>query len=317
MSSETIPAAREAVRKRYEQAVEAFVARVREDSHILAAILYGSLSYDDVWEHSDVDMWLIARDENKKVRDYCLLEKGVNIHAFIFPRAEFRKRLEGALQGSFIHSSFARSRLLYSHDEGIRDWFEAAQHVGERDRDIQVMRYACMLFASLTKAEKWLTVKRDPAYSYVWVLYLLNWLASIEVLRAGQVPGREVIHQALAVNPEFFTAIYAGPIHQPKSEALVAGILTRIHAYLDANVQAFFRPLFAYLAEAGEPRSVTELNDHFQKRAQTESIALACEWLADKGLLGRISAPLRLTEKSRVTVEEAAYYYDAPVGVEF
>lgn len=317
MMTEMTDGAREAVRKRYEDAVEAFVARVREDSHILAAILFGSLSYDEVWERSDIDMWLIARDESKRIRDYCLLEKGVNIHTVIIPRAEFRRRLEGALQGSFIHSSFARSRLLYSHDDGIRHWFESAQHVGERDRDIQVMHHACMLFANLTKAEKWLRVKRDPAYSYVWILQLVNWLASIEVLRAGQVPGREVVQQAMALDPDFFGAIYAGPMDQPKTEELVAGILARINAYLDANVHAFFRPLFDYLAGAGEPRTVTELNDYFLKRAQTESIAMACEWLADRGLIGRISAPLRLTEKSRVTVDEAAYYYDAPEGVEF
>jgi hypothetical protein len=241
----------------------------------------------------------------------------VNIHAVIIPRAQFRKTLEGALQGSFLHSSFARSRLLYSHDEGIRDWYTSAQHVGDRDRDIQIMQHACMLFAYLTKAEKWLRVKRDPAYSYVWILFLLNNLASIEVLRAGQVPGREVIHQAMKVDPEFFGEIYAEPMHQPKTEELVAGILARVNAYLDANVAAFFRPLFDYLAEVREPRSVTELNDYFKKRAQSEMLPLACEWLADRGLIGRISTPLRLTEKSRVTVEEAAYYYDAPEGVEF
>ena len=43
---------------------------------------------------------------------------------------------------------------------------------------------------------------------------------------------------------------------------------------------------------------------------QTDSLAFAYEWLADKGILAKVSAPLRLTEKSRVTVDEAAYYYD-------
>jgi predicted nucleotidyltransferase len=65
MTAETTTT-REDVRKRYEEAVESFVARVREDTHILAAILFGSLSYDEVWEHSDIDMFLIARDESSK-----------------------------------------------------------------------------------------------------------------------------------------------------------------------------------------------------------------------------------------------------------
>jgi uncharacterized protein len=63
--TETMLTGREAIQKRYEEAVELFVARVREDSHILAAILFGSLAYDEVWEHSDIDMLVIARDEAK------------------------------------------------------------------------------------------------------------------------------------------------------------------------------------------------------------------------------------------------------------
>jgi predicted nucleotidyltransferase len=56
--------AREAVQQRYEGALEAFVARVRQDGHILAAVLFGSLAYDEVWERSDIDLWLIARDDS-------------------------------------------------------------------------------------------------------------------------------------------------------------------------------------------------------------------------------------------------------------
>ena len=45
-------------------------------------------------------------------------------------------------------------------------------------------------------------------------------------------------------------------------------------------------------------------------QAQTEALSPAYEWLADKGIVEKVSSPLRLTEKSRVTVDEAAYYYD-------
>jgi predicted nucleotidyltransferase len=66
MATELGTTTREAVQKRYEAAVDVFVERVRQDTHILAAILFGSLSYDEVWEQSDIDMWLIARDESSK-----------------------------------------------------------------------------------------------------------------------------------------------------------------------------------------------------------------------------------------------------------
>ncbi|MDQ3250556.1 MAG: hypothetical protein M3Q45_15290 [Chloroflexota bacterium] len=34
------------------------------------------------------------------------------------------------------------------------------------------------------------------------------------------------------------------------------------------------------------------------------------EWLADRGTIQKVPSPLRLTPKSQITVDEAAYYYD-------
>jgi hypothetical protein len=246
------------------------------------------------------------------VRDYFLVENGVRIHAGLIPRSEFRKRLEGALQGSFLHSAFARSRLLYSTDESIEQWFGSVQRVGTRDREIQLMRHAANLLEPLTKAEKWLAVKRDPAYSYVWILTVIQLLAEIEVLLAGEVAGREVIQQAMRHNPAFFTAVYAGPIHEPKTEERVAGVLRLIDGYLEERLNLLFKPLLEFLAEAGTPRTVTELGDYFRKRAPTAWLEPACEWLAGRGVIEKVSAPLRLTEKSRVSVQEAAYFCSRP-----
>jgi hypothetical protein len=71
-----------------------------------------------------------------------------------------------------------------------------------------------------------------------------------------------------------------------------------------------FKPILEYLAQAGGVRTTTEIDDYFRKQAQADSLLLAYEGLAERGIIRKVSAPLRLTEKSQVTVNEAAYYYD-------
>ena len=44
-----MPASAE-VQQRYQDALDLFTEKVQRDDHILAAILFGSLSYDEVWE---------------------------------------------------------------------------------------------------------------------------------------------------------------------------------------------------------------------------------------------------------------------------
>jgi uncharacterized protein len=300
----------EGVQQRYSDALASFVAKVRQDAQVLAAILFGSLSYDEVWVKSDIDLWLIGKEEKREVKDYCLVEEGVNIHAVLFPRGEFKKQLEGSLQSSFFHSAFARSTLLFSSDETIEQYYQDARRLGTKDKEIQLLRAATFVLPPLAKAEKWFYVKRDLEYSFLWIMCLLNGLATIEVLMNDEVTGREVIQQALKFNPGFFSQVYTDLIHGPKDAAHIYNALQLVDGYLNERLPLLFRPILEFLAEEGEIRSTTELNEHFHKRAQTGSLAFAYEWLSDRGIIQKVSTPLRLTEKSRIAVEEAAYYYD-------
>src|SRR5690348_14046859 len=109
--SETIltPPTGEEVQRRYEEALNAFVARVQRDSYIIAAILYGSLAYDTVWEKSDVDMLLVTKERNLRTKHFVLVENGVSFSVSLETRSRFKAEIEGALQGAFMHSAFSLS----------------------------------------------------------------------------------------------------------------------------------------------------------------------------------------------------------------
>jgi uncharacterized protein len=298
-----------AVRERYERAVNSLTEILQKDRTVLAAILCGSLAYDEVWEKSDVDLVIIG-DETHKEKSFNLVEEGVNIHASVLPRSAFKKAMEGSLQNSFLHSLFSKSRLLYTHDESLQNLYENIQKVGSRDRSLQLLRSVGTVLWALPKAEKWFTVKKDLRYSFYYVLFCADALAKLEVIAKGQIASREVIHQALKLNPPFFNLVYTDLIDGPKDEAAIAGALAAINTYLEERISLIFQPLLDYLREADSPRSASEINEYFKKATQFEGVANVCEWLSEKGVVEKVSTPLRLSEKSRVAVNEAAYYYD-------
>ena len=41
----------------------------------------------------------------------------------------------------------------------------------------------------------------------------------------------------------------------------------------------------------------------------TGGVTVACEYLADQGLIGKVSTQARLTKKSNVEVQELAFFY--------
>lgn len=297
------------VQTRYERAVATFSEKLQQEHYVLAAIVYGSLSYDEVWEKSDVDLWVIVKDDTKILPSHCLIEDGIIISASLIPRNRFKNRLEGERQGGWRDFAFARSRLLFSKDDSIKTWYEDADRVGQKDRELQVFGETLGIFPMLAKAEKWFYIKKDLDYSFLRLLGVVEKLAKIETIRNHEAPGREVIAQALRLNPELFDTLYTDLIKKRKTESLIHQTLETIDQYLEEKIEELFKPLLDYLSESEEALTLSDLNTHF-KTYKIEGFVFACEWLVEKDILTKTGSPAFLTPKSRLVLEEPAYAYD-------
>lgn len=298
------------VRDAFSAALETLIEQVKGDRSILAAILCGSLSHDTVWAKSDIDLVLVTIDDRKLDREgMTLYADGVNVHAGLMPRAEFRKLVEGSLRNSFTHSYLAKGRLLYTHDESIADLCARLGELGERDTKLQLFRAATSALPALYKAHKWMITRGDLEYTALWILYTATALARIEILEARQLADREVLPQALTLNPAFFRIIYTDLISTRKTAANVRAALDAVDAYLAERATTVFAPLIEHLREVGETRSCTELSNYFSRNFGIEDVVTACEYLADQGLIGKAAISAQLTKRSNVNVQELAFFY--------
>jgi hypothetical protein len=297
------------IQQRFADALAALVEDIRGDRSILAAVLCGSLSYDTVWARSDIDLVLVTVDDRKVAASGLTLDAdGVNVHAFLMPRAEFRAVVEGTTQNSFMHSLLARGRLLYTHDDTIADICRHLHELGARDQQIALLHAGASALPAIYKAHKWFITRRDLDYTALWILYAATPLARIEVIGAGLVADREVIPQALTLNPAFFRTVYVEMLNAKKSEKAVRGALDAIDAYVAERAERLFGLVLEHLREVGEVRSCREIEDHFDRNFGVHGVTTVCEYLADEGRIGKAAAPALLTKRSNVQVQELAFY---------
>ena len=309
MKEPNVGTTNDAEQQRFTAALDALVEQIREDRAILAAILCGSLSHDMVWAKSDIDLVLITIDDRKVESDsLSLYADGVNVHAMLLPRGEFRQAVEGSIRNSFMHSFLAKGRLLYTHDETISAMFESLKEMGERDRGIALFRAATNVLPPLYKAHKFMRTRGDLNYTTLWILHTASSLATIEVIGAGLLADREVIPQAIKLNPTLFTTVYVDLLNEKKTEERVQFALDTIDRYLAKRARALFAPLLEHLREIGEARSCTELESYFKKTYDVGHVTTACEYLSDQGIIGKASIAARLTKRSHVDVQELAFF---------
>jgi uncharacterized protein len=296
--------------REFENALGRLVEQVKQDRAVLAAILCGSLSHDRVWAKSDIDLVLVtAEDRRGDEAGFSLNADGVNVHALLVPRTEFRQIVEGSVGNSFMHSFLAKGRVLYTHDDTISALCERLQAIGERDVQLQLLRAATHALPPIYKAHKFLLTRGDLEYTALWILYAATPLAKIEVIGARQLADREVIPQALALNPAFFKTVYLDLLNTKKTRQGVEAALSAVDRYLSDRTEILFAPVLDHLRDVGEARSCRDIEDHFSRNFGVEGVTTACEYLADQGLVGKVSVTTRLTKKSSASVEELAFVY--------
>jgi len=208
-----------------------------------------------------------------------------------------------------MHSLLAKGRLLYTHDETIAALCGRLHEIGERDTRLQLFAAATHALSFIDKAHKWFITRGDLDYTALWILYAANHLARIEVLNARMLAGREVIPQALELNPALFATIYTCILNTRKTRKNVQAALDTIDEYIAKRSVTLFDPLLEHLREVGEARSATEIEDHFKRHFNVEGVTTACEYLSDQGLILKASTPVQLTKMSNIMMQELAFVH--------
>lgn len=301
---------RSSVHDAFTAALDRLVEQIKRDRSILAAVLCGSLSHDTVWAKSDIDLVLVTVDDRKIAAAHMALNAdGVNVHAILTPRAEFRRIIEGSVDNSFFHSFLAKGRLLYTHDPTIEALCGRLQSIGERDTQFQLLRAGIEALGPIDKARKWFVTRGDLEYTALWILFAATPLARIEVLGRHLLADREVLPQALALNAAFFRIVYRDLMNAKKTTTNVKAALDAADAYIADRAPSLFAPVLDYLRDRGDIRSASDLEAYFTRSHDVSGVTVACEYLAARGAIGKGGAAVRLTKRSNVDVEELAFFY--------
>jgi hypothetical protein len=171
------------------------------------------------------------------------------------------------------------------------------------------LRAATSALPPIYKAHKFFVTRGDLDYTALWILYAATPLARIEIVGARLLADREVIPQAMKLNPALFKTIYADLLNAKKTRKSVETALDVIDRYMAERAATLFAPVIAHLREVGEARSCSEIEDYFKRNFDIEGVTTACEYLADQGLIGKASTPVRLTKRSNIEAQELAFFY--------
>lgn len=294
------------VQKRYSEAVDTFINKIKSDPNIIAVIVCGSLAYDAVWEKSDIDTTVVIRDQAIRTNSYCLTEDDIVINVNLITRSDFKRGFERMKGGSFLQSYYSRGKMVYTSDESLRDYYEEMKLMDNADVHLYLFYTACELVGIYEKCSKWIKVKKNPLYAQYYLLKAADAVARMEVCKNGESPSREAILKAQSLWPERMQPFYQNAMTHHYSEEEAVRCIDLIDSYLEENLDAIKEPVIDYMKD-GELKTMTLLTKHFH--TEGHFIVSIFDYLAEKGILEKVSQTIRLTPKGKLAVEELGFLY--------
>lgn len=293
-----------ALRQRYQQAVDHFVERIKDDPNVIAVIVLGSVAYDVLGEKSDVDMAIIVRDQQLRSNNLCLVEDGIPINADLIQRSDFKRGLERSMGGGFFQSLVANGKVIYTTDESLSEYFDDMRQIGESDRAVTALNIAAMLISILHKSQKWLFARKDALYAQYFLLHAAEAVAGMELCIRGIPASRSTIQKAMALNPEAIIPFYNDLLERRLTEEELDEKLQQLDKYILGKMPIFQQPVLDYLADHEiKTASMIARNLH----TESHMIYNVLVYMADKGVIDAVPQIIKLTPKSRLSVEEFAY----------
>lgn len=294
------------IKERFMAATQSFVDKVKDDPNVIAVIICGSLAYDMVWEKSDVDMTLVVRDQVLKNDSYCIIEDDITINVHLMIRSTFKRGLERNIGGSFSQSYFAKGKIVYTNDDSLYEYFEDLKNIGSDDIALSAFSIACMLVHLYEKCQKWLTVRKDTLYAQYYLLKTAEVIANMELCLNGEPSSRESIQKVLKINPDIINPFYRNAMSHLLSEEELKEAIEGIDKYLEQHLDILKKPVIEFMSDQ-EIKTVTLFAKHFH--SEGHGIVGTLDYLAEKGVIEKVSQTIRITPKSKLAVEEIGYLY--------
>lgn len=303
--------------RQYQEALDTFVDRAKNDRWILAIVLVGSLTRETIWRKEGIGLWIVEADGVSRRRKSdgerhriwrTLVQNDVNLWAELIPRARFKRMVEGAERTSFSYNFFARRTLVYCADESLARWFEEANSLAVRDQANEVLITSCWAAHLLRHTRKLLVVKQDVPRAWQCALEAAHAFAAVHVVRHGEIWEGHAMHRAKELAPEFFEITYSALLFDSSEDAVYTA-LEKGESWLGAHAEDVMMPVLRFLRNQRRTVSLGELADHFAySQLYPWHVEEACEYLVLAGLLEKLSAEVLLTKKSRAFVEEPAFF---------
>lgn len=232
----------------YQKAFNSIIERLKVNESVLAVMVFGSMVSGDLWDESDIDLFVILNNKPIEIRNIYTVEKDIPVHIKLMSKNKFIQFYEEDLRGGFIHRIFASSRLVFSKDMDITMRYDSGRYYPDMDRERWNMVYLGNVLKNVGICKKYLY--NDGIYTaYTAAVRCVEDFAKLYVNSSGYMISKDAMTMAMNLNEEFKKQVDLLFFAKNAADNTIENCLSYLLEYIDKNIRRNTEVLINYMRE--------------------------------------------------------------------
>lgn len=289
-----------------QNAFQSMVNTLKKNKKVLAIFTFGSIISGDVWEGSDIDLFVVYETGFPKIRDVYSEVLGIPVHTKVLDKDVFFKLYEKEGKRGLIRNLLRTSKLVCTKDDDIVKAYDKARY----SMDIHSERWKLVYLGEFLKdsyvCKKYLE-RGGLSTSYEVLIRTLDSFSKLLIILKGYQVSKDSLNMASNIDNRF-KVIIEELFSKSLSKEIIKNTIDYIDEFLDENLVFSSEFLLDYLSEENEFLSSYEIKDNEGFKEFNIEIENILKELSKRKIITKNKRALRDPEGNKI-LEENVYAY--------
>lgn len=161
-------------------AFQSITNSLKRNKKVRAVFTYGSIVSGDIWEGSDIDIFIVYEDEFDTMRDIFSESKGVPVHAKVLSKKQFIELDKVSGNKGAIRDLMAKSKMVFSKDAVISEIYNRSRYSNDKQLEKWNLVYLGNIISDLGVCKKYL-INGGLNTSYEVLMRVLDGVAKLYI----------------------------------------------------------------------------------------------------------------------------------------
>lgn len=231
----------------YQKSSEKLISILKVNKKVLAIFAFGSIISGDLWEESDIDLFVVYKDVFDEVRDIYSEMLDIPVHMKVLSKEKFLALYESDGNKGLIRNLLISSKIIFSRDDEIESIFNKAKYSLDKYRETWNLVYLGNVIKDLRVTKKYLQ-NDSICTSYEVLIRALDSFAKLYLNLNGYTVSKDAVKMATNLNNSF-NAIVENLFNNMCTKENIQNAVNYIEEFLDHNMTEAARFLLDYLYE--------------------------------------------------------------------